>query len=176
MRATGQVSAQRQALTGSPVAIVWVKARSSSTCASCALANIHADCPNRSSESPRHSALRKLRKDRRDKRTGPTLGSVRVAGTMSHLPWGLAGECQPETARKVFAGRIRHGKNDRLVPAAVDEHECTTLIAHEACRAGRNLGRTEQATEAIGQARAALAGNADGLALIDAVVQELEQP
>ncbi|MCW5715525.1 MAG: c-type cytochrome biogenesis protein CcmI [Bauldia sp.] len=38
------------------------------------------------------------------------------------------------------------------------------------------LGLTVQATEAVGQARAALAGNAEGLALIDAVAQELEQP
>jgi len=38
------------------------------------------------------------------------------------------------------------------------------------------LGRMEQATEAVGQARAALAGDAEGLAVIDAVAQELEQP
>ncbi|MGV8840089.1 MAG: c-type cytochrome biogenesis protein CcmI [Bauldia sp.] len=38
------------------------------------------------------------------------------------------------------------------------------------------LGRREQATEALGQARAALAGNADGLALIDRVAEEVEQP
>lgn len=37
------------------------------------------------------------------------------------------------------------------------------------------LGRTEQATDAVGQARGALAGNPEGLALIDAVAQELEQ-
>jgi len=85
------------------------------------------------------------------------------------------------SARSTFAGneqalQMIEGGVLSTPGAALTANPGDTEAWAQLIRSYSVLGRTEQATVAVGQARAALAGNAEGLALIDAVAQELEQP
>ena len=86
MRATGQVSAHDHGLTSRPVAIVSAKARSSSTCASSALAWIHAPCPS----STRPASAMRQSAGRCASRSSLLAGEVCARGHRGDLRWPRA--------------------------------------------------------------------------------------